>query len=720
MGTHEDKILSTARELRLRAEELLKTKMPETGFTQLDGESLGLLHELHVHAIELEMLNAELRQARDEVESSLEKCADLYDFAPVGYFTLDQIGTVRTANLTAAGLLGIERSRLLGCRFGLFIADEYRAIFADFLQKGFANQGSEFCEVELHTQSNSTLTVQIEAVVLGTAQECRIAVIDITSRKRAEEELRQSLARLTSFANATFEAIIESEAGRIVDCNEQLALMLGYPKEEMRGMEIAGFIAPEDRNWVIENVSLNRESIVEHAMLRKDGTRIFVEAHGCPIFPGSVKRYTAIRDVTESRQAKKSIQESEKKFRSIFEQSLDAIFISSKDGSIDAANPAACKMFGMTEQELCTAGRSGIVNPADHRLALMLEERKRTGEVTGELTFIRKNGEQFPVEISSVVDPTDQQRSIIILRDITGRKKIEHELQESHCELELKVRQRTEELANTVDSLVKEICEREKAESALRVETNSRLIAMEALHEKEQLLISQSRQAAMGEMIGNIAHQWRQPLNTLGLLTQKLEFFYGQPIFNKEFLDTSVAKSMEIIQYMSKTIDDFRNFFKTDKDRNVFDVSKVINNTLTLLEGSLLNPVIDVVIVNKDSPVVNGFQNEYAQVVLNILINARDVLVEREIVDPRVTITIFNEDDCAVVTVADNAGGVPEEIIDKIFDPYFTTKGPHQGTGVGLFMSKTIIEKNMGGRLTVCNTANGAEFRIEVRNDNQV
>jgi PAS domain S-box-containing protein len=651
----------------------------------------------------------------------LEKYTDLYDFAPVGYFTLDHIGTIRTANLTAAGLLGIERSRLLGCHFGLFVADEYRTIFTDFLRKGFANQGSsEFCEVELHTQSNFTLIVQIEAVVLGTAQECRIAVIDITSRKRTEEELRQSHARLTSFANATFEAIVESDAGRIVDFNEQLALMLGYPEEELRGMEIAGFIAPEDRDWVIENVSLNRESIVEHAMLRKDGTRIFVEAHGCPIFPGSVKRYTAIRDVTESRQAKKSIQESEKKFRSIFEQSLDAIFISSKDGSIDAANPAACKMFGMTEQELCKAGRSGIVNPKDHRLALLLEERKRTGEATGELTFIRKNGEHFPVEISSVIDPSNQQRSTIILRDITERKKVEHELQESHCELELKVRQRTEELANTVESLLTEICEREKAESALRVETNSRLIAMDALLEKEQMLIQQSRQAAMGEMIGNIAHQWRQPLNTLGLLTQKLGFFYGQPIFNKEFLDTSVAKSMEIIQYMSKTIDDFRNFFKTDKDRHDFDVSKVINNTLTLLEGSLLNPVINVVIVNKDSPVVNGFQNEYSQVVLNILINARDVLVEREIEDPRVAITIFNEDDCAVVTVADNAGGVPEEIIDKIFDPYFTTKGLQQGTGVGLFMSKTIIEKNMGGRLTVCNTVSGAEFRIAVRNGNQV
>ncbi|MBK5276522.1 MAG: hybrid sensor histidine kinase/response regulator [Desulfuromonadales bacterium] len=321
------------------------------------------------------------------------------------------------------------------------------------------------------------------------------------------------------------------------------------------------------------------------------------------------------------------------------------------------------------------------------------------------------------VQIEAVVLGDGQECRLAVI-DISERKNVEDELQKVHSELELRVKQRTEELATTVDSLLKEIYEREKAESALREETKVRLKAIEALLEKEQMLIQQSRQAAMGEMIGNIAHQWRQPLNTLGLYTQTLGFFYGQPIFNKEFLDTSIEKSMEIIQYMSKTIDDFRNFFKPDKERNDFDVSNVINTTLSLVEGSLQNPMIKIEIVKKDSPVIYGYQNEFSQVILNILLNARDAFIEMEIVDPRVTITLFNEDSCAVVTLADNAGGIPEEIINKVFDPYFTTKGPQQGTGVGLFMSKTIIEKNMGGRLAVRNTANGAEFRIEVRNGN--
>jgi signal transduction histidine kinase len=234
------------------------------------------------------------------------------------------------------------------------------------------------------------------------------------------------------------------------------------------------------------------------------------------------------------------------------------------------------------------------------------------------------------------------------------------------------------------------------------------------------MLIQQSRQAAMGEMIGNIAHQWRQPLNTLGLFTQRLGFFYGQPIFNKEFLDTSVAKSMEIIQYMSKTIDDFRNFFHPDKDKVDFNVSCAIKNTMSLLEGSFQNPHICIDIVEKDNLIINGFQNEFSQVLLNILINARDAITEREVDNARVTITTCCEDGSAIVTVADNAGGIPEDVITKVFDPYFTTKGPQQGTGVGLFMSKTIIEKNMGGRLTVRNTDSGAEFRIEVGNASQI
>jgi len=218
----------------------------------------------------------------------------------------------------------------------------------------------------------------------------------------------------------------------------------------------------------------------------------------------------------------------------------------------------------------------------------------------------------------------------------------------------------------------------------------------------------------MGEMIGNIAHQWRQPLNTLGLTIQGLLLFYDLDEFNRDFLEKGVGTSMELIQHMSRTIDDFRNYFRPDKEKSTFKVTEAIENTLSLIEDSFKNQHIDIEVVAKNEPVIYGYRNEFAQALLNILNNARDALTERSIDAPKVIITIYTEDNRAIVTVTDNAGGIDKEIMGKIFDPYFTTKGPQSGTGVGLFMSKTIIEKNMGGRLVARNIANGAEFRIEV------
>jgi PAS domain S-box-containing protein len=269
-----------------------------------------------------------------------------------------------------------------------------------------------------------------------------------------------------------------------------------------------------------------------------------------------------------------------------------------------------------------------------------------------------------------------------------------------------------------LDNIVRET-RRLEAERALLEESAERLRATEALREKEQMLIQQSRQASMGEMIGNIAHQWRQPLNTLGLYIQRMELFYDSGSFTRELLVTTTSESMKVINHMSQTIDDFRNYFTPNKEKTEFRVSEAIANTLSLLKGSLQTPEIHIETVAKNDPVIYGYQNEFAQVLLNLLINARDALIEKEINDPAIIITISSKDNCAAVTVADNAGGIPEEIMGKIFDPYFTTKGPQQGTGVGLFMSKSIIEKNMAGRLSVRNIADGAEFRIEVRNGNK-
>jgi PAS domain S-box-containing protein len=433
--------------LREEAEKRMRIQMAELYPTRAEEETQRLVHELEVHQIELEMQNEELCKAREELETALDRYTDLYDFAPVGYVTLDRDGVLLAANLNGATLLGVDRSRLIGRRFVPFVAEESRPCFTAFLGKVFAGKSKESCEVALVREGNQQLFVQIEALACTSGDECRVAIIDITQRRRAEDALAERRRELEEFNRS-----LETRIVRIVD----------------------------------------------------------------------------------------------------------------------------------------------------------------------------------------------------------------------------------------------------------------------ELRRKDQMLILQERRAVMGEMINYIAHQWRQPLNSLSLYIQELRLESGPDEFSEENLENTVGKCMQLILHMSQTIEDFRNFFKPDKEKVQFGVNRVIGHALSLIEISLKDPHISIALHTEGDPTANGYPNEYAQVLLNILSNARDALAERKVDDARITIQSFAEGGTTVVTITDNAGGIPEKVKEKMFAPYLTTKGSDKGTGVGLFMSKTIIEKNMGGRLMVRNTGKGAEFRIEV------
>ncbi len=555
-----------------KAEERLWDERVEKDLALPETEAQRLLHELQVHQIELEMQNDELRRAKDDLEAAVAKSTQLYDFAPIGYVTLDRGGIIRCVNFTGAGLLGSERSQLIGQHIGQFVAFTDRPIVTIFLNSVFMEQVKETCEVTLLSGGKLPLIVQVQAIAISSGQDCNFSLIDITERKLAENKLRN---------------------------NEQQLI---------------------DAQCLVHLGSWQWDSITDTITGSDEFYRIF----GC--------NFDSYNDF------------------------LERVHPDDRD----SVNKAV--QVTLTERQPYNVYYR-IVQP------------------DGTIRHIHAQGLAITDESQKVV------RMIGTAHDVTERKVLEDELSAYRLKLE--------ELNSTLESQIEH--------------------ALSELRQKDQMLILQDRFVAMGEMINNIAHQWRQPLNSLGLTIQELPYIYDTAEFGKEYLENKSAFAMEQICHMSETIEVFRNFFKPDKTKVTFDVIQVIRRTLSLIEENFYDLNIKISLHSEGDPQVNGYPNEFAQVLLNILTNARDALLENTIVNAMISIKVtISEENTSVVTITDNAGGINDEILSRIFDPFFTTKEPDKGTGIGLFMSKTIIEKHMGGRLTVRNSFDGAEFRIEV------
>jgi two-component system sensor histidine kinase/response regulator len=224
--------------------------------------------------------------------------------------------------------------------------------------------------------------------------------------------------------------------------------------------------------------------------------------------------------------------------------------------------------------------------------------------------------------------------------------------------------------------------------------------------EKDHLLIQQSRLAAMGEMIHNIAHQWRQPLNALSIILGNIVDDYDYHELTRDSLAESVAQAQRLIQRMSTTVDDFRDFFRPDREPGDFDMGKAVEDALFILEAALRNNQIEVARSLPPGITVHGYSNQFAQIVLNVIVNAKEAIRLNGTPGGRIAVELGTAGGQGILTVQDNGGGIPESVLPKIFDPYFTTK--EQGSGIGLYMSKMILERNLGGTIAVTNHGPGA------------
>ena len=253
------------------------------------------------------------------------------------------------------------------------------------------------------------------------------------------------------------------------------------------------------------------------------------------------------------------------------------------------------------------------------------------------------------------------------------------------------------------------------------------IIDISDIKRKENLLAEQTKLAAMGEMIGNIAHQWRQPLNIISITASGTRLKKEMDILSDEMLDSALKSISETTEHLSNTIDVFKDFLKEDKERSLFNLSRNIHNNISLIETILKENHIRLDLDLDDDIYLYNFANEFSQALINILHNASDAIASKRKTNELRIIKISTKQikDSVIIEIVDNAGGIDKEIIDKIFEPYFTTKHKYQGTGLGLYMTHKIIQTSMKGKITVRNQqfifenkeCMGALFKITLKNN---
>jgi len=240
--------------------------------------------------------------------------------------------------------------------------------------------------------------------------------------------------------------------------------------------------------------------------------------------------------------------------------------------------------------------------------------------------------------------------------------------------------------------------------------------ALQKALEKDKQLLEQAKMAQMGEMIGNIAHQWRQPLSAISTAASGVKVKQEFDMLKSEEIPTFMDSIIKNTQYLSTTIDTFRDFIKETNEEKEIIIQDKVSKTLEIIQATLDSNYIEIIDeIDYNNPIkITMKQDALSQVLMNLINNSKDIMVEKKIEDKWIKLQQKIKNETYIITIEDNGGGIPQEIITRIFDPYFTTKHKSQGTGLGLYMSKEITQKHLFGKLYVQNTQNGAKFFIEI------
>lgn len=483
---------------------------------------------------------------------------------------------------------------------------------------------------------------------------------NISERKQMEQQLLAAEADLNSTLNAIPDLMFELGLdGGYYSIRAPRPDLLAAPVEQLLGKNIKDFLPPEAVAVcmaALQEAQFNRFSTGRQfeLALGQEGKWFELSValkHG--IYEGGPRFIVLSRDITDRKLAVTALLDKESQYRVAIETSVDGFWVVDMSGRVLEVNNAYVTMSGYSRDELLNMFIPDLeAQERPEETAAHIEKILRNGQDQFETMHKRKDGSEWPVHITVSYSPLAGGRIFVFVTDLSDRQR------------------------------------------------------------KDLMLQQQSRLANMGEMVGNIAHQWRQPINALGMILYDLEDAIAHGQFDQDYLHRSVEKSNAIIQRMSGTIDDFRNFFRIDNNVVIFDLHQSVQECLNIMEAALNQQQIAVTIKHANKVMVSGRTGDFSQGMLNLLANAKDVIVERKVENGQIEIEITENEECCIVSISDNGGGIDSGIISKIFDPYFTTKA--DGIGIGLYMTRMAIEKNMRGHIDVDNFGEGARFTIKL------
>ena len=459
----------------------------------------------------------------------------------------------------------------------------------------------------------------------------------IESIKSSRKILKDNENRLKSLLEMSPIAvrIATNEGEKIVFANNAYLKLLNIEAKELLQKNPKIYYIKESIYRDILD-SLDRNERIENKLisLNIDNNEVWVIASYMNIIYDNEKAVIGwFYDVTDKIKIQKQIEEQKNEFETIFNYSIDGLAIVDLESNFLEFNASYIKMTGFTREELLKTSCINLTAPEDiPRAKIALENILNKGFVVDfEKTCIVKDNRHVTVNMSMVLLP-DKKRILLSIKDITQHK----------------------------------------------------------------LMESQSKLASMGEMIGNIAHQWRQPLSLISTIASGIKVKVEFGLFDEKEIIPDMENIIKQTNYLSNTIDDFRNFIKNSNEKGEVQISNIINKTLSILNPSIVNHNIKMILNIKDDIKFDGYENQLIQALINILNNAKDALEEnvKADKDKLIFIETKNIPNGLVLKIKDNAGGIPENIIGKIFEPYFTTKHKSIGTGIGLSMTHQIIIKH--------------------------